>query len=123
LPILRIRISASTGSLLMQHTIKLDAVIVARCNLNMRNLKIKHGGVYVVLVILTRLASDVKAGEDEFVREYFQHKAVRNVVGFSCGDVTSRCAITDYEDFSFFFFKEKVLFFLIFFLPQRISIS
>jgi len=68
-------------------------VIVAhRDRCNMYNLKIKHGGAYVVLVILTRLACNVKAEEDEFVREYFQHKAVRHVVGFSCGDVTSRCA-------------------------------
>lgn len=57
----------------------------------MCNLRIKHGGIYVILIVLMRLVSNVNAGDGEFIREYFLHKTVRSVVGFSCGDITSRC--------------------------------
>lgn len=46
--------------------------------------------MYVILFfILLRFISNANAGDSDFVRDYFVHKAVRNVVGFSCGDLTS----------------------------------
>ncbi|XP_011328980.1 ionotropic receptor 75a [Ooceraea biroi] len=66
----------------------------------MRKLKIKHGVTYMVLIVLMRFACNVNADDSEFIREYFLHKAVRNVVGFSCGDVT--------QDFHFIKLLSKV---------------
>ncbi|KAL6441403.1 hypothetical protein ACFW04_003550 [Cataglyphis niger] len=46
--------------------------------------------MYVILFfILLRFISNANARDSDFVRDYFVHKAVRNVIGFSCGDVTS----------------------------------
>ncbi|XP_029166013.1 ionotropic receptor 75a-like isoform X1 [Nylanderia fulva] len=43
----------------------------------------------ILFFILLRFISNTIAGDSDFVRDYFVHKAVRNVVGFSCGDFTS----------------------------------
>lgn len=57
----------------------------------MRNLKIERSGAYKIFFFaLLQFISNTNAGDSEFIRDYFVHKAVRNVVGFSCGDLTSR---------------------------------
>ncbi|XP_070163020.1 ionotropic receptor 75a-like isoform X1 [Polyergus mexicanus] len=46
--------------------------------------------MYAILFFtLLRFIFNANAGDSGFVRDYFVHKAVRNVVGFSCGDITS----------------------------------
>lgn len=46
--------------------------------------------MYVIFFfILLRFISNANARDSDFVRDYFMHKAVRNVVRFSCGDITS----------------------------------
>lgn len=56
----------------------------------MYNLKVKHVGMYVALFALLRFVFNVNADDNDFIRDYFVHKAVRNVVGFSCGNFISR---------------------------------
>lgn len=57
----------------------------------MSNLKLKCGVMYVAFFFaLLQFTYNVKAGDSDFIRDYFLKKAVRNVVGFSCGDFTSR---------------------------------
>ncbi|XP_018339201.1 PREDICTED: uncharacterized protein LOC108746756 [Trachymyrmex septentrionalis] len=55
----------------------------------MNNAKLKHSGAYVIFFALLRFTCNVNAGDSDFIRDYFVNKAVRNVVGFSCGDFTS----------------------------------
>lgn len=43
----------------------------------------------ILFFILLRFISNTNARDSDFVRDYFIHKAVRNVVRFSCGDITS----------------------------------
>ncbi|XP_019884195.2 uncharacterized protein LOC105254882 [Camponotus floridanus] len=46
--------------------------------------------MYAILFFtLLRFISNINARDSDFVRDYFIHKAVRNVVRFSCGDITS----------------------------------
>lgn len=60
----------------------------------MRHLKIEHSGPYKILLLaLLQFISNANAGVSDFIRDYFVHKAVRNVVGFSCGDLTSGCEV------------------------------
>ncbi|XP_014475985.1 PREDICTED: uncharacterized protein LOC106745165 [Dinoponera quadriceps] len=56
---------------------------------DMHNLRVKHVGTYVALFASLCLASNVRAADGDFVRDYFVHKAVRSVVGFSCGNPTN----------------------------------
>lgn len=58
----------------------------------MHNLGVKHAAAYVALIALLHLASNarVDADDNDFIRDYFVHKAVRSVVGFSCGNAASR---------------------------------
>lgn len=57
----------------------------------MRNLKLKRGVMYVAFFfVLLQFICNVNAGDSDFIRDYFVNKAVRNVVGFSCGDFMSR---------------------------------
>lgn len=52
--------------------------------------QINHSEMYAIFFfILLRFISNANARDSDFVRDYFIHKAVRNVVRFSCGDVTS----------------------------------
>ncbi|XP_025157243.1 uncharacterized protein LOC105184270 isoform X1 [Harpegnathos saltator] len=56
----------------------------------MHNLRVKHARTYAVaLFALLRFASNADADDSDFIRDYFVHKAVRSVVGFSCGNSTS----------------------------------
>lgn len=58
---------------------------------DMCNLKLKCGVMYMAfLFALLQFTCNVKAGDSDFIRDYFVKKAVRNVVGFSCGDFTSK---------------------------------
>lgn len=47
----------------------------------------------ILFCILLRFISNANAGDSNFVRDYFVQKAVRNVVGFSCGDITSMSGV------------------------------
>lgn len=52
--------------------------------------KINHREMYAILFFtLLRFISNANARDNDFIRDYFMHKAVRNVVRFSCGDITS----------------------------------
>ncbi|XP_011882970.1 PREDICTED: uncharacterized protein LOC105570411 [Vollenhovia emeryi] len=56
----------------------------------MRNVKLKRGVTCVAFFLaLLQFACNVNAADSDFIRDYFVNKAVRNVVGFSCGDFTS----------------------------------
>jgi len=56
----------------------------------MNNAKLKYSGAYVIFFALLQFTCNANAGDSDFIRDYFVNKAVRNVVGFSCGDFTSR---------------------------------
>ncbi|XP_036149728.1 ionotropic receptor 75a [Monomorium pharaonis] len=57
---------------------------------NMCKLKLQHGAAYLALfLVFSRFTCNADPGDSEFIRDYFVKKAVRNVVGFSCGDFTS----------------------------------
>lgn len=56
----------------------------------MYKMKLKRGITYTAFFFISlQFACNVNAADSDFIRDYFVTKAVRNVVGFSCGDFTS----------------------------------
>lgn len=46
--------------------------------------------MYTVLFVLLQFVLISNAQDHVFIRDYFVYKKVRNVVGFSCGDIVGK---------------------------------